>query len=356
LIENFTAGTTGGGTIRLAGGAALTGLVPDRWRVEATASEVTVEYPRDTHTIFDGTLALQGNRRAQVLTGDIEVRRASYQKELTLEELLATGGPFSDEFVDIGPGNRGGPGVPITVDIRVNADQNLIIRNNIADAEGSAFLHIRGPISEPVVSGRLVLSHGFLEFRDDRYEITRGVITFPAKRKASPVLDIQGEVDKSGYQISIAFTGTMNKPEITLRSNPDLPERDIISLITTGNLATETTTAGFIGQSGLGLAQSLLSASLTERLSKGTQRLFGLSRFSIDPLIVGGSDPTARVSIGQRITKNLTITYSQNLTSGSAGFERIILLEYRLTNRFSLVGFRNERNELGFDVRVRKRF
>jgi translocation and assembly module TamB len=343
--------------LKLAGGAALVNLVPDRWRFEVTADGVGMEYPQDTQTIFDGTLALQGNRRAQVVTGDIDVRRASYQKDLTLEELIATGGPFSSEFVDIGPGNKGGPGAPITVDVRINADQTLIVRNNLADAEGSAYLHIRGPLSDPVVSGRVVLTHGFLEFRNDRYELTRGVITFPARRRASPVLDLQAEVDITAYRISVTFSGTMEKPEITLRSDPDLPETDIISLITTGTLATEGSTAGLVKQSGLGLAQSLLSASLSEKLSKGTQRLFGLSRLSIDPLIVSGSsDPTARVTIGQRVTKNVTITYSQNLTSTSSGFERVILLEYRLTNRFSVVAFRNERNELGFDVRVRKRF
>jgi translocation and assembly module TamB len=357
LIENFTASSAGGGTLQLAGGAALVGLVPDRWRIEVTADGVGMEYPRDTQTVFDGTLALQGNRRAQVVTGDIEIRRAAYQKELTFEELIATGGPFSSEFVDIGPGNKGGPGAPVNVDVRVNADQTLIVRNNLADAEGSAYLHIRGPLSDPVVSGRVVLTHGFLEFRNDRYELTRGVITFPARRKASPVLDLQAEVDITGHRISITFSGAMEKPEITLRSDPSLPETDIISLITTGALATEGTTAGLVKQSGLGLAQSLLSASLSQQLSKGTQRLFGLSRLSIDPLIVGaGNDPTARVTIGQRVAKNLTITYSQNLTSTSAGFERIILVEYRLTNRFSVVAFRNERNEVGFDVRVRKRF
>jgi translocation and assembly module TamB len=69
-----------------------------------------------------------------------------------------------------------------------------------------------------------------------------------------------------------------------------------------------------------------------------------------------GNDPTARVTVGQRITKDLTITYSQNVTSGSSGVDRIVLVEYRLSNRFSIVGIRNERGEVGFDVRIRRRF
>ncbi|HWP44481.1 MAG TPA: translocation/assembly module TamB domain-containing protein, partial [Blastocatellia bacterium] len=163
--------------------------------------------------------------------------------------------------------------------------------------------------------------------------------------------------DISGYRLTIGFSGTLAKLETTLRSDPDLPETDIISLILTGNVAGDQTTAAVATQSGLGLAQSILSASLSEQLERGTQRLFGISRFSIDPLIVGrGNDPTARVTIGQRITRNLTVTYSQNLTSSSSGLDRIVLVEYRISNRFSIVGFRNERSELGFDVRVRKRF
>jgi hypothetical protein len=67
LIENFTAATPGGGTISVTGGAALAGLAPERWRLDVTADQVGIEYPRDTQTVFDAELALQGNRRLQVL-------------------------------------------------------------------------------------------------------------------------------------------------------------------------------------------------------------------------------------------------------------------------------------------------
>jgi translocation and assembly module TamB len=357
LIENFQAVTPGGGSIIVSGGAALSGLVPDRWLLEADADQVGVEFPRDTQSVFDAQVVLQGNRRVQVLSGNLEVRRASYTKEITLDELIATGGPFGPEFVDIGPGGGGGQGPAITLDLRVNADNTLVVRNNLADAIGSAFLNIRGPISDPAVSGRVLLSQGTLQFRNDRYELTRGLITFPGKRRADPILDILAEADISGYRLTVGFSGTLPKLETTLRSDPELPEIDIVSLILTGTTAGDRSTAAVATQSGLGLAQSILSASLSEQIEKGTRRLFGLSRFSIDPLIVGrGNDPTARVTVGQRLAKNLTVTYSQNLTSSSSGLDRIVLLEYRISNRFSVVGYRNERSELGFDVRVRKRF
>ncbi len=359
LIENFTAATPGGGTISVAGGAALAGLVPDRWRLEVNLDQVGVEYPRETQTVVDANLALQGNRRVQVLSGDVNVRRAAYTREVTIEELITGGGPLDEGFLDVGPGGGGGAvaGPNITLDIRIEADNTLVIRNNLADAVASAYITLRGGIDNPVPSGRIVLSRGTLQFRNDRHELVRGLITLPPRRGAEPIIDFESEAEISGYRITIAFSGTPSKLETILRSDPELPERDIISLVLTGNVTGDLSTAAAAKQTGLGLAQSLLAASLTESIGRKTARLFGLSRLSIDPLIVGrGNDPTARVTLGQQVTKNVTITYSQNLTSGPSGIDRIVLVEYRLSNRFSVVGFRNDRGELGFDVRVRKRF
>lgn len=360
VIENFRASAPGGGNIAITGGAALAGLVPDRWRIEVSADQVGVEYPRDTQTVIDAQLALQGNRRVQIVTGNVEVRRASYTRDISLDELI-TGGPFSEEFFEVGPGSGGGgggiAGLPTTLDIRVTADNTLVVKNNLADAVGNAYLTIRGSVDEPSISGRVQLTRGTLEFRRGRFEISRGLITLPGRRGADPVVDFQSEADISGYHVTVAFSGPLARLQTTVRSDPELPETDIISLVLTGNVSGDRTVTASVTQTGLGLAQSLLSASLSEQLERGTQRLFGLSRFSIDPLLVGrGSDPTARITIGQRITKDLTVTYSQNLTSGPSGIDRVVLVEYRISNRFSVVGYRNERGELGFDVRLRKRF
>ncbi|MFL6213671.1 MAG: translocation/assembly module TamB domain-containing protein [Blastocatellia bacterium] len=363
VIENFTGTSPGGGTIQLSGGAALAGLVPERWRIETNLDQVGVEYPRDTQTVMDAELTLQGNRRVQVLSGNVEVRRSAYTRDLTIEELLGNNGPFSPTFVEVGPGGGGegigGGGLQTTLDLRITADNTIVIKNNLADAVGSAYLNLRGDLDAPVISGRVLLSRGTVEFRRGRFELTRGILTIPPRRGADLSIDLQSEADIAGNHITVGFSGTIAKLQTTLSSDPPLPEQDIVSLVLTGNVSGQRTELAAVTQTGLGLAQSLLSASLSEQIERGTQRLFGSSgsRFSIDPLLVGrGSDPTARVTFGQRITKDLTVTYSQNLTSGPSGIERVVLVEYRLSNRFSVVGYRNERGELGFDVRLRKRF
>lgn len=356
LVEDFTASTPGGGRVTIEGGAALSGFVPERFRLEAKAEQVGAEYPRDTSSVADANLTFQGNRKVQVLSGNVKVRRASYTKDITIEELVTTGGPFAPAFFETGPGGKGDPGPPINLDIHIEADNTIVVRNNLADAIGSASLNLRGPISEPIVSGRLQFNQGTIEFRNGRHEITRALITLPGRRGAEPIIDMQTEADISGYRIISQFTGVPSKLKTVLRADPDLPETDIISLLLTGSVSGDTRSAA-VNQSGLNLAQSLLATGISEQLEKRSQ-LFGLNRFSIDPLIVGrGNDPTARVTLGRRVTKDLSITYSQNLTSsGQSGIDRIVLVEYRLSNKLSVVGYRNERGALGFDVRIRKRF
>jgi translocation and assembly module TamB len=325
--------------------------------LEAKADQISGEYPKDTQTVMDAQLTLEGNRRLQVLSGAAQVRRASYTRDITLDELITTGGPFKPDFLEAGPGGAGGPsGLPTLLDLHITADNTLIVKNNLADAVGSAYLNVRGSLDEPQASGRILLSRGTLNFRNGRYDLTRGLITLPGRRGADPTVDFQAEADIRGYHLTVSFNGPIAKLQTNLRSDPELPEPDIVSLIVTGNLSTSPSTAAAVTQTGLGLAQSILSASLLETITKGKERLYGLSA-SVDPLLFGRSaDPTARITVGQRITKDLTVTYSQNLTSGVSGIDRVILVEYRLSNKFSVVGIRNERGELGFDIRLRKRF
>ena len=362
-IDNFTASTPGGGSLTISGGAALSDLVPDRWRLEVVANDVGVEYPLDTQTVFDGSLVLQGNRKIQVLSGDVRVRRAAYTKEVPFSELISTGGPFGPQFVETGPGGGGGggdanPAARFSLDIRISADNAILIRNNLANVTGSAHINLRGPIAAPRAFGQVIFSHGTIQFQDEPYELSRGLLTFPATSGAQPVIDLESTRDISGYQVTIDLSGTFQHLHTTVRSDPPLPENDVIALVLTGRPVSDVGTTAATQQTDLGLAQTLLSAALNEQIQKQTHRLFGISRFSIDPLIAGhGSDPTARVTAGQRITKDFTVSYSQNLTpSGPYGLDRIALIEYRISSRLSVVGIRDDRSGIGFDVRMRKRF
>jgi len=107
---------------------------------------------------------------------------------------------------------------------------------------------------------------------------------------AAPIrfLTIEGETQIRGYRVIVGLTGPLSQPQAAVRSEPALPQADVVSLITTGTLTSGDTSTGVLSQSGIGTATSLLTDVLiNEPAQRATSKLFGLSRFEISPVLGG---------------------------------------------------------------------
>jgi translocation and assembly module TamB len=334
------------------GGVLFAGLQPARWRFGINAEAIRVTYPEDVRSVIDGQLALQGNQQLQVLSGTVNVRRAEYTTDVELSDLLALNEEHSRGTFSATTGTGGRGTSPIRLDLTVEARDSIIVRNNLADVVASASLALSGPMDDPVIDGRATVTHGTINFRNGEYQVTRGVVRFPGRLGGDITFDLLAESEIKGYRVSIGLSGTPDKPYPVLRSEPPLPETQIVSLVLTGDLGSSAEGTSAISQSSVGLASSLLSEAVSRSVEKRTSKLFGINRFQIDPL-VGGTSPSARLTLGRQVNKNLSIIYSTNITSGQ---EQVIQIEYRISDRFSVVATRDERGAFGMDFRVRKRF
>jgi translocation and assembly module TamB len=249
-------------------------------------------------------------------------------------------------------------------DLRVEGRNALVVRNNLADLTGSVSLVLNGPVKDPVISGRITATSGTLNFRNDRYDITRALMDLPATRGADPLVNIQAETEIRGYRVIVSLTGPLSQPQAIVRSEPSLPQADVVSLITTGQLSSTESSDSVLSQSGIGTATSLLTDALINApAQRATSRLFGLSRFEINPVLGrAGTSPTARLTLGKRISKELSVTYSTNVASDP---NQILALEYRISDRISFVAqyeqastreLSTRNNSFSFEIRFRKRF
>lgn len=347
LIERLRA-QVNGGDLALSGGLVLRNLKADRWRLVMRAEGVQITYPVGFRSLLDGDLVLQGNRQLQVLSGTVNIRRSEYHENVDLAQVIVAG----RTALPMPRGIETKP--PMTLDVRVQGLDTVIVRNNLADVVGSAWLHVGGTLVAPRLTGTAIVTRGTLRFRDRDYQITRGRIDFPENLDSRPRFTVEAETDIRGYRVIVTFLGTLDRFQTSLRSEPTLTVDEIVSLITTGDF-TLTRGATFAPTaSGVGTAANLLFSELTHRAEEFTGKLFGINRFQLDPLVVGrGSDPTARITIGRQVTRDLSILYSTNLSSTQ---EQVIIVEYRLSNRFSLVGVRDQDGNFSFDLRIRKRF
>ncbi|MBA3568555.1 MAG: translocation/assembly module TamB domain-containing protein, partial [Pyrinomonadaceae bacterium] len=355
------AGTMGGGRISASGGARLEGFTLAEFLIKVHGENVTVPFPENFRSTVDTDLEIKGSAREQLVGGVVSLRRAEYTQDIELadlinfrrEESIEEGGEL--EFIRAALFN----------DLRVEGRNALIVRNNLADLVGSVSLQLNGPVKDPVISGRITATSGTLNFRNDRYEITRALMDLPPRRNADPIVSIQGETQIRGYRITVNLTGPLSQPQASVSSEPALPQADVVALITTGQLSTGDTSASILSQSGLGTATSLLTDALINApAQRATSKLFGLSRFEINPVIGGrtGSTPGARLTVGKRINKNLSVTYSTNVASDP---NQILAVEYRVSDRLSFIAqyqqastrqLTSRSDSFSFEIRFRKRF
>ena len=135
-------------------------------------------------------------------------------------------------------------------------------------------------------------------------------------------------------------------------------------MILNGTPSSTDTSTSVLAQSGLGTAASLLTDALINApVSRATNKLFGLSRLEISPVIGGaGIAPTARLTVARRFSKDVTVTYSTNIASDP---NQVLSVEYRVSDRISLVAeyeqgsqrnLSTRNSNYSFEIRFRKRF
>jgi translocation and assembly module TamB len=358
-IESLT-GILGGGRVSASGGALFEGFSLSRFLFNVHGVNVTVDYPQDFRSTVTADLELRGDKKDQFVSGTVNVHRTEYTKDIELADLInrrpapsiEEGGEF--QFSQTANFDK----------VRVEGRNALIMRNNLGNLVASVSLQLNGPIKDPIIEGRVTATRGTLNFRNNPYEITRGLIYFPPRLGADPVLNIEAQSVIRGYRLTALVEGPLSHPQTNVSAEPSLPQADVVSLMLTGTLSASDSSTSVLAQSGLGTAASLLTDALINApISKATNKLFGLSRLEISPVIAGtGSTPAARLTAARRISKDIVVTYSTNIASDP---NQVLAVEYRVSNRLSFVAqyeqgstrnLSTRSNNYGFEIRFRKRF
>lgn len=330
-IQSFTA-QANAGNLSAAGSMTLAKLRPKDWHFTATGNNVNVSYG-GAQIIANANLDLTGTPDRQVLSGTVNIPEGEYSTNLDFASLTDSGGSagglsFGGGGSSAGAGLLGFP--PISLDVHVNAPGTLLIRNQQVNTVGSAAIIVSGSIDDPNITGRVSLEGGTIKLRGQRYEIMTGTLDFTGFGSI-PEVNLQTEADISNYHVYVGLIGPLDQLEVTLRSDPDLPRSEVLSLVATGHIDSSNFGSQDVVSSGLGAAASLLSR---EFISQPAESLLGLNVFQIDPVLNPNSNPAARLTIGKQVTRDLTLSYSTNVGSEQ---DQSAIVEYTLSNRFSTI-------------------
>ncbi len=347
LLEDVSA-EAGGGRLRL-GGTVTYGEGPIRYDLTIAAAKTRVRYPVGMSWLLNGDLRLAGNLSSALLSGNIQIERLLLSEGFDFSSLLPGGG-----------GNVAGPRTTspflrnLQFDLTANSIPGARIEWSQARFESEAQLRVRGTWEHPILLGNIRLFTGEMEFRGNRYQLTRGEIIFSDPLAINPTLHIEATTTVQQYEVTLTLLGPANKLNLAYRSDPPLPPADVIALLALGRTgAEELRTAGTTEGGG---AQALLYEALSSQVGGRIEQLFGFSRFKVEPVTVGtGSEQnaTARITVQEAITRDLIVTYITNVSSNQ---RQVIQIEYLVDRDISVIALLDQNGTFGVDFKIKKRF
>lgn len=366
-----TGGRNGSGEIRFGGTIGLAGFLPGELNLTLQGDGLDLRFPEGFRSIVDADLAVTGSVEDALLSGRVTVRQARYTRRLQgnagLLGLAAAGGGGevalpSASGVDVD--------LPLTLAVDLVGQRLSVIDDADATVVVSPDLRVSGTPARPQLAGRVEIDRGETEFLGNRYTIG-GYVEFTNPNSIEPYFDLEARTQirqpSQEYRIDVRFTGTMAAFTYDLSSDPPLTQVDVLSLILGQNPDLQRAELRAIespqevqNQLMSSVLAQLVASPITTQVGRVVERTLNVDTFTVTPLISTDATlqqlPTARITVGKKISNRVFLTYSRSLDSATSIDYDLLLLEYAQSERVSWVLSRNQDGTFALDFRVRYRF
>ena len=341
-ITQFT-GTVGGGSVQASGGVIYKPSL--RFDLALAGKGVRLLYPEGVRESLDANVTLTGTTDAASLGGQVKIDQLSFTPDFDLTEFMSQ---FGGETT---PPPTPGFSQNLQLNLAVQSTSGINVVSRELSLQGNANLNIRGTADQPVILGRVNLNGGDLIFMGNRYILQQGIIDFANPSRTQPNMNIAANTTIEQYNIYLQLYGPADHLRTNYTSVPSLPPSDIINLLAFGKTSEASAANPTPGNLG---AESLLASQVSSQVTSRVEKIAGISRLSIDPVLAGNGtqqNPGARVTIQQRVTGNIFVTFATDVTQTQ---NQVIQLQYNVTPRVMFSGTRDQNGGFGFDTRIQK--
>ncbi|MGB6973402.1 MAG: translocation/assembly module TamB domain-containing protein [Terracidiphilus sp.] len=345
-IRSLTA-TTGGGQLSVSGYLAYQhGIFAD---LAVMGKGVRIRYPQGVSSLADATLHLQGPQNNLLLSGNILITRFTVSPDLDIAALAAQATKVQPVAPPSAPSNH------IRLDVRIQSSPQLNFQNAYAKLAGDVDLQLRGTLAAPSLLGRVSITEGNATIAGTRYELQRGDITFTNPVRIEPSIDLNATARVQDYDITLGIHGSLNNMNISYRSDPPLPETDVVALLALGRTQNE---QRIYTQQQEQLAtnntDALLGGALNATVSSRVQRLFGSGSVKVDPNYLGTlGNSTTRITVEEQLGRNVTLTYATNVNTTA---QQLLQAEISINHHVSLLVTRDESGVFSMVIKATRRY
>ena len=247
VVHRFRANKGREGSVEITGtllfdqkGKDLSHLLINLDHIEFNRLQIPVLKSADA--VLSGDLTLSGNNFPFNLSGNLKLDRFQSIGSFDLRREIVASLYESKLFSSAGGAAQAGP--LVNLDIGLQADHSIQVKNKTIEAMLSANLRIRGTDAQPLLLGQIISDSGTFNYRR-AFKITQAVVSFDEPvSPPNPRLDISGEAIINPYKVTVQVTGDLTAPKVTLTSDPPtrddgtaISSLDIVLLITTGKIS-----------------------------------------------------------------------------------------------------------------------
>jgi translocation and assembly module TamB len=282
------------------------------------------------------------------LAGELNVTRADIAPKLP-----TSAGVVSMDVIEINapPGReqfkppKRGPGAAL--DLTLKAARGVFLRGRGLDMEFALNAHVGGTTSDPELTGVAHVTRGDFNFSGQRFQFDeRGTVTL-SMHPDQIRFDLRAVRDNPSLTASVLVHGTAAKPEVTLTSDPALPQDEILSQVLFGTSAAQLSPieaaqlASAVGSLGGGKGFDILG---------GLRELAGLDRlvFATEATATGAPGATT-VAAGKYLSDRV---YLELIGGGKEG--AATQLEWRARKNLSIISRFGGQGDAKLAIRWRK--
>ncbi|MEX2403364.1 MAG: translocation/assembly module TamB domain-containing protein [Balneolales bacterium] len=346
------------GSLTGQGEVELDGITPENFNLDFDARNFHVYATRDIDAFIGMDAGLQGTMETPRLTGDVSVERGT----IYLDEF---GGSEVEEVVleedvendDIAPDVEVGFYENLAMEMNFLVTRNLFLRNRsnpemeLALAGNLDLVKLEGQDME--IFGDVSIPSGYATTFGKRFEIDTGTIVFSGDPE-NPQMDIRTiyrprQQERTQIEIFYTISGTLDEPEFSYESDPEMAFQDIVSYTLFGRPfnALAGFEQGAAGRAEGDFVSELAMEVLLDRVEALAAEQIGIDVLEIDNNRRGPGSGTS-IKAGKFLSDRVFVAYIQELGGSDSG--RQVLIEYMMRQNLDLVITGSDDHRSGVDV------
>ncbi|MBT4879357.1 MAG: hypothetical protein HON43_00075 [Alphaproteobacteria bacterium] len=257
---------------------------------------------------ISGNLHLTGNTKDLSIKGKLKASPVWITIPNKIPPSIAT---LKIEEINLPPSEKKKPKdkktfLPISTNVTIDIPNEFFINGQGLQSEWKGSLAVSGLITKPSLQGALKIIRGSYTFLGRDLDLVEGKFVFTGGSKINPLISAKASIDAGNIVAFVQVDGSINKLNIALHSNPELPSGEILSHILFGKEPGSLTPAQSIELANA--IQEFTSNDNTGFLD-GIRNTLGLGSLSFDTTASG----SGVLEMGRYIAKDLYLKIQQGL-------------------------------------------